>query len=92
MGATLNPADFKSREIEATVIPLPTPEMTPPETKIYFVGMSHNSKKGENRQGGYSKNYTTLYHPEMVLFIRRHISFGLFVFCSVNFFDSVVMV
>ena len=37
MGATLYPADFKRSAIEAAVVPLPMPEMTPPETKMYFV-------------------------------------------------------
>lgn len=37
MGATLYPADFKRRAMEAAVVPLPMPEITPPDTKIYFV-------------------------------------------------------
>jgi hypothetical protein len=32
------PRAFSSRPIDATVIPLPTDETTPPETKTYFVG------------------------------------------------------
>lgn len=36
MGATLYPADFSNKAIEAVVNPLPIPEITPPETKIYF--------------------------------------------------------
>ena len=30
------PADLRRREMEAAVIPFPIPEITPPETKIYF--------------------------------------------------------
>ena len=36
MGATLKPADLRRNAIEATVNPFPIPEITPPETKIYF--------------------------------------------------------
>jgi hypothetical protein len=31
------PRALSSRPIDATVIPLPTDETTPPETKMYFV-------------------------------------------------------
>ena len=37
MGATLYPADLSKRAIEAAVVPLPIPDITPPETKMYFV-------------------------------------------------------
>lgn len=37
MGATLYPADLRRRAIDAEVMPFPIPEMTPPETKMYFV-------------------------------------------------------
>lgn len=37
MGTTLNPAALRRRAIEAVAIPLPIPDMTPPETKIYFI-------------------------------------------------------
>ena len=37
MGETLYPEDFRRSEIEATVMPFPIPEMTPPETKMYLV-------------------------------------------------------
>ncbi len=37
MGATLYPADFRRKAIEAAVVPFPMPEMTPPETKMYLV-------------------------------------------------------
>jgi len=35
-GETVNPRDFKRRLVEAAVIPLPKPEITPPETKMNF--------------------------------------------------------
>jgi hypothetical protein len=34
---TLYPADLRRRAIEAAVVPLPIPEIRPPETKMYFV-------------------------------------------------------
>ena len=36
MGETLYPADLRRSAIEAEVIPLPMPDMTPPETKMYL--------------------------------------------------------
>jgi hypothetical protein len=49
MGATLYPADLRRRAIEAVVRPFPIPEMTPPETNMYFVllfsGTIYSSKK-----------------------------------------------
>ena len=36
MGATEYPNALRRREIEADVMPLPMPEMTPPEMKIYL--------------------------------------------------------
>lgn len=58
MGATLYPADLRRRAIEAEVIPFPMPEMTPPETKMYFTtllflvlsGTINNSKFEKIRQ------------------------------------------
>src|SRR3989338_4263918 len=37
MGATRYPADLRREAIDAVVVPLPIPEMTPPEIKMYFV-------------------------------------------------------
>jgi len=33
---TLRPRDLRRKAMEAEVIPLPIPEITPPETNIYF--------------------------------------------------------
>src|SRR3990167_8498435 len=37
MAVTEKPRDFRRRDIEETAMPLPIPEITPPETKMYFV-------------------------------------------------------
>ena len=36
MGPTVYPADFNKSAIEAAVVPFPMPEITPPETNMYF--------------------------------------------------------
>ena len=33
----MRPNDWSKKEIEAAVIPFPSPEMTPPDINIYFV-------------------------------------------------------
>ncbi len=37
MGATVYPACFKRRAMDDEVNPFPIPDITPPDTKMYFV-------------------------------------------------------
>lgn len=47
MAVTLSPRVFNKRPVEDAVIPLPIPEMTPPDTSMYFM-MSTEKDRGQN--------------------------------------------
>ncbi len=43
---TLRPWDWRMTPIEAEVTPLPRPETTPPDTKMYLMGIQYGRLKG----------------------------------------------
>jgi hypothetical protein len=47
--ATLRPLALSNLPSEAAVMPFPSPETTPPVTKMYFVMVSHPFKKYKKR-------------------------------------------
>lgn len=46
MDVTWTPQDFRSVPMDEAMMPLPTPLMTPPVTKMYFMVYYSSGKKG----------------------------------------------
>jgi hypothetical protein len=44
MAVTAKPRDFKRSAIEEVAIPLPIPDITPPDTNMYFVLIIYKKK------------------------------------------------
>ena len=70
----MNPPDLRRRAIEATVVPFPIPDITPPETKIYLVCTIYITKTKTPRQLG--KNVLKLENMHRAILLLKKIPKG----------------